>query len=200
MRTADPELIPRIKEKTLELLMQKEPEEITMREIAQACGVSATTLYYYYRDKDALFEEVKLWRLEAMDAFIVSKTAGIEDSAAAIKAAFTAFRDWAFENPRISLLIMGRLKANHSGGEEYYRSTFFGKTLLERAVRDGRARTRTGDPLLDTSLTISALWGAIETVLLNRTLPEYWDKGILFTDKMIELCCSVILKGEKNEK
>jgi AcrR family transcriptional regulator len=198
MRTADPELIPRIKEKTLALLMRKEPEAITMREIANSCGVSATTLYYYYRDKDALFEEVKLWRLETMDAFILAKTAGIEDAAAAIKAALTAFRDWAFENPRISLLIMGRFKANPSGGEEYYRSTLLGKTLLERAVTQGMARKR--DALLDTSLMIAALWGAIEGVLLNRTHPEYWDKGLLFTDKMIELCCSVLLKGEKNEQ
>jgi AcrR family transcriptional regulator len=45
MRTANPELVLRIREKALELLMEKEPEELSMREIAKVCGVTATTLY-----------------------------------------------------------------------------------------------------------------------------------------------------------
>jgi AcrR family transcriptional regulator len=40
------DLAPQISEKTLELLMEKEPEEISTRDIAKACGVTATSLYY----------------------------------------------------------------------------------------------------------------------------------------------------------
>ncbi|WP_415749215.1 TetR/AcrR family transcriptional regulator, partial [Treponema peruense] len=40
--------------------MEKEPEEIGMREIAKKCGVSATAIYHYYRDKDCLFQSISL--------------------------------------------------------------------------------------------------------------------------------------------
>jgi AcrR family transcriptional regulator len=80
MRVANPKLVLRIKENTLGLLMEKEPEEISMREIAKVCGVTATTLYYYYKDKDTLFEEVKLECLEKMDSFIAKKNRGYTQS------------------------------------------------------------------------------------------------------------------------
>jgi len=43
--------------------------------------------------------------------------------------------------------------------------------------------------MLDANLCIAALWGAIESVLLNRTIPQYWSKSgsVNFTDKMIDL-------------
>ena len=58
MRNANPELVSSIKKRTLELLMEKEPEEIGMREIAKKCGVSATAIYHYYRDTWRLFMAV----------------------------------------------------------------------------------------------------------------------------------------------
>jgi AcrR family transcriptional regulator len=189
--------------KTLGLFMEKEPEEISMREIAKMCGVTATTLYYYYNDKDTLFEGVKLECLEKMDSYIAKKTRSIHNPAKAIKATLAVFRDWAFANPRMVLLVMQRFKPNKDADEEelkkYYRSTFFGKSLLDKAAGEGKTRNR--DTLMDASLCIAVLWGAVESILLNRTIPKYWDNGILFTNKMIELCCSAIfLEGDKNEK
>ncbi|MFP3091227.1 TetR/AcrR family transcriptional regulator [Treponema sp. TIM-1] len=188
MRKANPELIMAIKKKALEMLMKKEPEEITMRDIAKGCGVTATTLYYYYSDKDTLFEEVKLESIAEMNGFIQKKLEGIQEPLKAIKAALTAFRDWAFENPRMAILVMGRFKANKEVSNEqleaYYLNNYFGKALLDAAVKVGKSKSK--DTLLDSSLIIAALWGAIESVLLNRTMPEYWDQGLLFTNKMIE--------------
>jgi hypothetical protein len=46
------------------------------------------------------------------------------------------------------------------------------------------------DPLLDASLAISATWGAIESILRFRTIPEYWERGVEFTDAMIAICCA----------
>ncbi|AEF82142.1 TetR/AcrR family transcriptional regulator [Leadbettera azotonutricia] len=194
MRNANPKLIEDIKKKAVEMLMEKEPEEITMRDIAKECGVTATTLYYYYSDKDALFEEVKLESIAEMNNFIKKKLEGIKEPMKALKAGLSAFRDWTFKNPRIAILFMGRLKPNKEANKEqlqiYYQSNYLGKTLLDAAVKAGKCKSR--DTLLDSSLIIAALWGAIESVLLNRTLPEYWGKGILFTDRMIELCCREI--------
>jgi AcrR family transcriptional regulator len=196
MRNANPELALKIKKIALDMLLQKEPGEITMRDIAKKCGITATTLYYYYKDKKALFEAVKLECLVDMNKFILRKTKRTREPARAIRAGLGVFRDWAFANPRIAILVMGRLDANKNvHGEDfaaYYQSNYLAKALLDAAVAAGRSRSR--DTLLDSSLCIAAVWGAIESVLLNRTMPEYWDRGIMFTNKMIDLCCQGILK------
>ena len=206
------DLAPRIREKTLELLLEKEPEEISTRDIAKACEVTATSLYYYYRDKEALFIEIKLDCIKAMDRFILEKSGrDIAKHQKAnkksnllieIKAGLEAFRDWAFINPRIAILVMGRLEADTQTDpkkmEKYYKSTVFAKTILDKAVKAGISDSK--DTLLDANLCIAALWCAIEMVLLKRTVPKYWSrKGSMdFTNKMIDLLLSSFIS--KNRK
>ena len=195
------DLAPRIREKTLELLMEKEPEEISTRDIAKTCGATTTCIYYYYKDKETLYMEIKLYCVGKMDEFVKNqmeklikkhqKTSKKPNPLIEIRAGLEAFRDWAFINPRIALLVMERLKADILADSEkmqrYYQSTVFAKTVLDKAFKAGLINSK--DTLLDASLCISALWGAIESVLLNRTLPQYWSKQgrIIFTDKMIDL-------------
>ena len=190
-----------IREKTLELLLEKEPEEITTRDIAKACGVTATSLYYYYSDRESLFTEVKLCCIEKMDKAITERTAKLSEKAGkkgsglspleVARAGFEAFRDWAFANPRIALLVMERLKPDTSGDPEkmkkYYRSTMFAKDIMDSLVKNGISDSK--DTLLDACLCIAAIWGAIEFVLLNRTHPRFWTRrgGLHFTDSMIDL-------------
>lgn len=201
MSRLETDLAPRIREKTLGLLLEKEPEEISTRDIAKACGVTATSLYYYYKDKETLFTEVKLDCIEKMDKYIseniakrtmkYGKSGDKLTSLPEIKIGLEVFRDWAFSNPRIALLVMGRLKPDTMADPEkmkkYYRSTAFAKTILDNAVEAGLLDSK--DTLLDASLCIAALWGAIESILLKRTIPQYWTrrKGIDFTNKMIDL-------------
>lgn len=195
------DLAPRIREKTLELLMEKEPEEISTRDIAKACGATTTCIYYYYKDKETLFLEIKLFCIKEMDKFIAdrveklvkkySKAGKKTDPLVEIRAGLEAFRDWAFANPRIALLVMERLKpdtlADQEKMEKYYQSTIFAKVVLDKAVQTGSIKSK--DTLLDASLCIAGLWGAIESVLLNRTIPQYWTQkgGEIFTNKMIDL-------------
>ena len=200
-----------IRDKTLELLLEKEPEEISTRAIARACGVTATSLYYYYRDREVLFTEVKLRCIEQMDSFIAERIAkasknrrgkgGWNDPLEQVKAGLEAFRDWAFANPRMALLVMGRLKADTSDDPEkmkkYYSSALFAKTLLDKLVRAGLSNSK--NTLLDANLCIASLWGAIEMVLLNRTIPQYWTRrgGLYFTDSMISFLLSSLVKKPK---
>jgi AcrR family transcriptional regulator len=184
MSKPETDLAPRIREKTLELLLEKEPEEISTRDIAKACGVTATSLYYYYKDKEALFMEIKLCCIEKLDKFITDRIAKKtkkylkegekSNPCLEIKAGLEAYRDWAFANPRIALLVMGRLKADTQADPEkmqkYYQSTVFAKTILDNAVKNGFLNSK--DTMFDASLCIAALWGAEKTMLLKRTIPQ----------------------------
>ncbi|MCL2066223.1 MAG: TetR/AcrR family transcriptional regulator [Treponema sp.] len=211
MGKPETDLAPRIREKTLELLMEKEPEEISTRDIARACGVTATSIYYYYRDKEALFNEIKLIFIEEMDNFISEqvskgmlkqhKQGKRPNPMEEVKVGLQAFRDWAFANPRVAILVMGRLKPDIQADSEkmkkYYQSTDFAKAVLDRAVRAGLSNSK--DTLLDANLFIAALWGSIEMVLLNRTIPKYWSKrgSIDFSNGMIDLLLASLIRKTK---
>ena len=201
MGKPETDLALRIRDKTLELLLEKEPGEISTRDIAKACGVTATSLYYYYQDKEAILTEVKLDCITKMDEFIsgyVAKAAAKYGKAGKkwdplleIRTGLEGFRGWAFANPRIALLVMGRLKANTQAKPEelkkYYKSTDVAKVTLDKAVQAGFVFCK--DTLMDANLLIAALWGAIELVLVNRTVPQYWTQrgAVNFTNKMIDL-------------
>ena len=203
-----------IRDKTLELLLEKEPEEITTRDIAKACGVTATSLYYYYNDRESLFTEVKLCCIEKMDKVIAerivklsgkgSRTGGRPNPLGEARVGFEAFRDWAFDNPRIALLIMERLKPDTCDDPEkmkkYYRSTMFAKETIDKLVKTGVSDSK--DTLLDACLCIAALWGAIEFVLLNRTHPQFWTRrgGLHFTDNMIDLLLTSLVRKKPVRK
>lgn len=198
MRTKNPELEQKIRAKTLGLLMVKEPEEIGMREIATVCAVTATTIYYYYENKESLFEDVKKDCMLEMDRFIYERVSPINEASGKFTAAFEAFRDWAFGNPRIALMVMNRFRPNVGAGPDemalYYQSTYFARDLIQKLVDEGKSLST--DALLDATLSIASVWGAIESVLRFRTVPEYWDRGVELTDRMIEICnARIVLSG-----
>ena len=111
MRNANPELVSSIKKRTLELLMEKEPEEIGMREIAKKCGVSATAIYHYYRDKDCLFQAISLDCLNQINSVIEAAAENAASLKEKVLAAIRAFRNWSLKNPRVASLVMEKIKS-----------------------------------------------------------------------------------------
>ncbi len=202
MRNSNPQLIIQIKKQTLELLMYKNPEEIGMRDIASVCGITATNIYHYYKDKNELFQAVSLDCLLELNERI--KTAVKEDSAkkdlprengtsvsikGKIKTAISVYRDWCFENPRRALLVMQGIKSATDVSpdiiEEYYVCNRTGENLLKEAVSQGLAKSE--NPRLDIGILVSGLWGCIESVILKKSEIEYWENGKTFTDRFISM-------------
>lgn len=58
MRKPNTALLEKIKEAAAELLKDKEPSEIGMRDIAAKCGITAANIYHYYKDKTELFKDI----------------------------------------------------------------------------------------------------------------------------------------------
>ena len=138
MRNANPDIIPLIKQKTLALLMEKNPESIGMRDIASCCKVTATTIYHYYKDKDSLFQAIGLDCLRELNARILSEVEKAQMSHEQIFSAIYAFRDWCFENPRRALLVMQGIKSASDAApalvEEFYVCNRTGEKLLKKAM------------------------------------------------------------------
>jgi len=163
MRTPNPELERRIRQAALGLLMEKEPAQVGMREVADRCGVTATTIYYYYADKDSLFEAIKLEALVRLEMEIRVRVAEARGTRAGFRAGLEAFRDWSFANPRLATLVMGRLKANEAASPDemrrYNACNDFAKGFLDGAV--SRGEIYCADTALESALCVAGVWGAI---------------------------------------
>lgn len=198
MRNPNPNIMPLIKQKALELLMHKNPEEIGMRDIAKECEITATSIYHYYKDKDKLFQAISLDCLYALNERIKSASQRGGSVKEQIKNAISEYRDWCFENPRRALLVMQGIKSADDAPpeiiEEYYVCNRTGEELLKKVVADGAAKS--ANPRLDVALLVSGLWGCIEAVLLKKSDVEYWQNGKLFTDSFINLWINSIFTKE----
>lgn len=201
MRKANAEIMPLIKQRTLELLMKKNPEEIGMRDIAENCGITATSIYHYYKDKDKLFQAISLDCLYKLNDRIKEAAKNGNTIKKQIKNAIKSFRDWCFENPRLSLLVMEGIKSADDATQEiieqYYVCNRTGEDLLRKAVAQGEARSE--NLRLDIGILISGLWGCIESIILKKSEPEYWEDGKEFTDRFIKIWIKSIFINDKND-
>ena len=169
--------------------MQKNPDQIGMRDIAQSCGITATSIYHYYKDKDKLFQAISLDCLYELNEKIKIASQKGDSIKIQIENAIKAFRDWCFENPRLSLLVMEGIKSADDASpeliEEYYVCNRTGEELLKKAIAQGMAHSE--NPRLDVGILVSGLWGCIESVLLKKSDVEYWENNRAFTDRFISL-------------
>lgn len=198
MRNPNPNLIGQIKDAALKLLMEKEPSQIGMRDIASECGITATNIYHYFKDKDRLFQTVSLDCLNQLNERIKENAAHGKNIKTQIKNAVTAYRDWCFENPRRCLLVMQGIKSaddiTPEQMEEFYVCNRTGEKLLREAIKQGQAKS--SNPRFDVSLLVSGLWGCIESVLLKKCEVEYWDNGVAYTDRFIKMWCKSLFQEE----
>ena len=189
MRNANPEIVPLIKEKTLNLLMDKNPDEIGMRERARECGVTATLIYHYYKDKTELFQAIGLDCILDLNKIITDSAQKKQKPKERVLAAIRAFRDWCFANPRKAVLVMQGIKSADEGPaeylEQYYSCNRTGEHLLQEAIDAGEAQSAT--PALDIGILISGLWGCCESVILKKADSFYWKNGIPFTERFIQM-------------
>ena len=197
MRNPNTQITAIIKEKTLGLLMKKNPEQIGMRDIAAECKITATNIYHYYKDKDQLFQAVSLDCLNELNKRIEASVKGGDIKEDILNAIHT-FEDWCFENPRRALLVMQGIKSADDAGAEmieaFYVCNRTGGELLTKAVKLGLAKSY--NVRLDIDILVSGLWGCIEAVILKKSEPEYWENRKAFTGRFVDLWCKGIFTAE----
>ena len=197
MRNPNTQITAIIKEKTLGLLMKKNPEQIGMRDIAAECKITATNIYHYYKDKDQLFQAVSLDCLNELNKRIEASVKGGDIKEDILNAIHT-FEDWCFENPRRALLVMQGIKSADDAGAEmieaFYVCNRTGGELLTKAVKLGLAKS--DNVRLDIDILVSGLWGCIEAVILKKSEPEYWENGKAFTGRFIDIWIKGIFTEE----
>lgn len=172
MRNANPEIVSLIKEKALELLMKQSPDTIGMRDIARECGITAANIYYYYGDKDTLFQQISLDCLRTLNESLVAASQTTRNPKKKSSAQSTHTAVGAFKiRARHSLSCREsspRPTAPPETVREYYVCNRTGIALLEECVALGIARSE--NPALDVGILVNGLWGCIESVLLKNAM------------------------------
>jgi AcrR family transcriptional regulator len=165
------------------------PEKITMRHVAKKAGITATTIYYYYKSRDELFEAVKFRYIDEMSAYLSAGDPGGEYYTPRLRCLMRSFADWCFSNPGPARLVMARLPANLSPAPEdlprYYRANIAAMTLLGPAVESGELHS--DNPELDLAVGLGALWGTVQLALDRRFDPSLWGAENAVVDRTIEL-------------
>jgi AcrR family transcriptional regulator len=103
-RPANPTLANDILRVTADIVEEKGPEKLTLREVAERLGYTATTIYLYYKNKDDLLQATIdrsfEWFAEAQDR--VEEGAG---PAGALRRRIASYVDWGIEHPGMYRLM-----------------------------------------------------------------------------------------------
>lgn len=179
----------RILSTALEELSRLMPEHVTMRGVAEKAGITATTIYYYFKSREDLFEAVKFLCIEELAARMMERDPGGTDFIPRLRSLMRAFADWCFGNPERARLVMARLPADLSPSPEalprYYLAHRVARELFAGAVKAGELESDDVD--LDLAVAESALWGAVQLSLDHRLDPSLWEAGGPVVDRAIDL-------------
>jgi AcrR family transcriptional regulator len=201
-RPKNPEIRDAILAAALAELEKTGPEAVTMRRVAGRAGITATTIYYYYKNRDELFEAVKFRYLDDLASRLIGAESKTASYTRRIRAFMRGFADWCFDNPGPARLVMARLPADLSPSAEklprYYRANAAARELLAGAVESGELGSR--DLELDVAVGLGALWGTVQLTLDHRFDPSLWGSGKAVVDRAIDVFLSGLSATPKGRK
>lgn len=103
-RPANPELRAEILKAATDIVEGCGPDCVTMRQVAEEIGYTPTTLYLYFKDKDAILREVMVEGIESQAAFLASATVG-PTPLDKVRQRFRAYVVWGLLHPGLYRLV-----------------------------------------------------------------------------------------------
>lgn len=168
--------------------------QTSVREMAEAAGLSVGTLYSYIKTKEDILSLVYQRIFRRFQERVDEATAGIEDPVARLRAALEATLTVNDEFREVVLLLY---QESHALGKEVLESLFdldrqyasYLATILDRGVQRGLFRVRDTRMMAICLLFLSAVWALKGWNLREYTLREVTDdlvamvfRGILAHD------------------
>jgi len=172
-RPANPALVSGILRSASDLIAEKGPDGVTLKEVAARVGVTTTTLHYYFGRKDGLMAAVRAAAVEALGAALTAADEPDVPAALQFRAAALAFVGWAREAPHRYTLVFAVTSAGAADADEPANAARLLRTRLHEILERGRRRGELafGDVELQASLALCWLAG-VAAVASARFLPE----------------------------
>ena len=172
-RPANPALVSGILRSASDLIAEKGPDGVTLKEVAARVGVTTTTLHYYFGRKDGLMAAVRAAAVEALGAALTAADEPDVPAALQFRAAALAFVGWAREAPHRYTLVFAVTSAGAADADEPANAARLLRTRLHEILERGRRRGELafGDVELQASLALCWLAG-VASVDSMRGLPS----------------------------
>lgn len=128
----------RILEASRKVLFSKGYDALSMRKIGKEIGVSATSIYLYFKNKDHLVHTIIEESVEELSASIEKGAARVSGTIARIEAIIRSYVDFALDQPeKYQVIYMVRPEAMGRYPKDKFRKARRGYTLLESVIRQG---------------------------------------------------------------
>jgi AcrR family transcriptional regulator len=193
-RPENPELIKAIRKAVAELVTTRGPAAVTMREIASRCGVTPTTIYYYFENKDRLFEAAKFDIVDEMDRYFAARIDENDSPKKQLVDLIAAFVEWYIANKNLADLLFEKLPPETNLTEEsmkrYYKAHMRGERIIRKAKESGELAV--DDIEIDTCLGLSFMYGLAKLFCERRLPPRFWDDIDPLVSRMTEIFLSAL--------
>ena len=179
-RPANPELVAALVRSAADLIAERGPEGVTLKEVASRLGVTTTTVHYYFGDRDGLMAAVRGAAVETLAAALT--VAGDEDAPAQLRATGQAFAGWARQASHRYALMFAVTSAGSAGAVEPSADPRDVRRLLHARLQEILERGRRqgalafGDAEIQASLALCWLAG-IAVVASTPFLPARRQSG-----------------------
>ncbi len=176
-RPRNPELVEAILDAAESQVARKGYSSVTMRGLARKVGVTPTTLYYYFSDKEALFEAVKFRILGSLDTHIrESIDAGASPADRLFQLMVTFLRWMVREKHRTELVFESlppKTELTEEDFERYYRVQLYAEDLIKQGVEEGELDV--SDPEVESNVWLALLYGTAKLHAEQRLSPKFWE-------------------------
>lgn len=182
----------RILETTRHMLFSDGYTSISMRKIAKAIGVSATSIYLYFENKDHLVHTLIEESVEDLSVAIEQGAEQTEGTIGRFQAIVHSYVDFALQNPeKYQIIYMVQSERMSRYPKEKFRKARRGYTLLgsvlEQGVKEGVMDI--DEPMIAAYSIWAQLHGVI-SVVLNQRLDSRINR-----EKFIEESTEHIIQG-----
>jgi len=170
--SSDIDLRRRILDTTRHLLVQDGYASLSMRKIARAIGYSATSIYLYFENKDALFHALIDEGMEQLyDELKVVDAAHAESPRARLRALCRRYVEFGLENQEYyEIMFLLRPERMERYPADKYRRARRNLDIMAAALADGveQGVMHTDDPRVSASVIWAALHGTVSLQLSRR--------------------------------
>jgi len=172
-RPANPDLKNKIRNIAIHEINRKGYTNINMRDISKKAGITPTTIYYYYKNKDDLFLDIKKVSMDKMDEYAFSKIKSTDNPIKKLESLMDSFIDWCLDNPKISRLIFDQLP-NKIDDSLYSKSYYKAIEIIEEGKADGYFFVKESE--LDVTVATSSMYGLVLILLSEAYHPKFKNR------------------------
>ena len=153
-----------------------------MRRIAKAVGCTPTSIYLYFRNKDALVHELIDEGMGILHDQLVEATAGVEDTTERLYWYARAYIDFALQNPEYYEVMFLLRSDMERYPAELYRRARHNLEIIAEALATQSGERDPVELLTATSVLWSLVHGSV-TILLAKRLDYKIDREV-FCDRV----------------